>query len=259
MQEGEQHKALITELKEYAACWLRPQTSGELAIVEKIEKIFQAILATVRAWQICRPNLSACQKQPPTWRIASWWKMFQSPKLPVKSEFKARARGKGYLKKVLRDGRQNSRYPNFKGLFLHASGGWGSLLDPGASTADTSCSEAENLRPSNSFQGLKPCFTSGQMGHLKGDCPMMKCDIGWEVHPTGWAKAAKNPPTPHHPGPHRQQLVTASLGTGSSVSMIWAYLIPEECPGLHLGMCTTDATIQKFVREFQFLVGILYN
>lgn len=60
---------------------------------------------------------------------------------------------------------------------------------------------------------------------------MIEFDIGWEVHPTGWAKADHNPPLtlPVHQGCH---LITALLDTGSSVSMIRAHLVPGDRPPL---------------------------
>lgn len=39
---GDRPKAMIAELKEYATCWLKPQTQGEMGIVDKIvlEQVF---------------------------------------------------------------------------------------------------------------------------------------------------------------------------------------------------------------------------
>lgn len=55
---------------------------------------------------------------------------------------------------------------------------------------------------------------------------MMECDIGWEVHPMGRAKADHNPPLPF-PVRLGRRVVTALLDTGSSVLMIRAHLVPD--------------------------------
>lgn len=47
---GNRPKALVAELKEYAMRWLKPQTPGERAIVNKIEleQVYQAVSGPVR-------------------------------------------------------------------------------------------------------------------------------------------------------------------------------------------------------------------
>lgn len=54
----------------------------------------------------------------------------------------------------------------------------------------------------------------------------MECDIGWEVHPSGWAQASKHPllTIPVRIG-HR--VIMALLDTGSSVSMVRSHLVAE--------------------------------
>lgn len=59
----------------------------------------------------------------------------------------------------------------------------------------------------------------------------MECDIGWEIHHTGSAWAARNPPLTI-PVQFGQHLVTALLDTASSMSMMWAHLVPEGLPTL---------------------------
>lgn len=61
----------------------------------------------------------------------------------------------------------------------------------------------------------------------------MECNIEWEVHSTGQAKADQNPPLtiPVRMG---QRVVTSLLDTGSSISMIRAHLVPDNRPTLSL-------------------------
>lgn len=60
---------------------------------------------------------------------------------------------------------------------------------------------------------------------------MIECDISWEVHPMGRAKADHHPPftIPVQLG---RRIVTALLDTGSSISMIRAHLVPNNKPTL---------------------------
>lgn len=81
--------------------------------------------------------------------------------------------------------------------------------------------------PKNPGSGIIPCYLCCQMGHLCHKCPLMERDIGWDVYPTGCARAGWNPPltVPIHIG---QRLVMALLNTGSSISMIRALLVPQD-------------------------------
>lgn len=76
------------------------------------------------------------------------------------------------------------------------------------------------------------CYAWGHMGHIRRDCPLMECDISWEVHPSGRVQSDKPPPltVPVRIG---QKTVTALLDTGSTVSLILAHLVPQDQPILH--------------------------
>lgn len=56
-------KALVTELKEYATSWLKPQTPGEQMIVDKVvlEQVYQAVPAPVWGWLMYNNPVSLSQ------------------------------------------------------------------------------------------------------------------------------------------------------------------------------------------------------
>lgn len=65
------------------------------------------------------------------------------------------------------------------------------------------------------------------MGHLQQECPLLQCDIGWEIHLSSHLCPGKTLPlTVLVRLGHKT--VTALLDTGSSVSLIRAHLIPQD-------------------------------
>lgn len=57
----------------------------------------------------------------------------------------------------------------------------------------------------------------------------MECDMGWEIHPPSRIQTGKIPPLTL-PIKLGQKIITALIDTGSSVSLVRAYLIPASQP-----------------------------
>lgn len=113
-------------------------------------------------------------------------------------------------------------------LTRHFPGRWDPGFNPNNVGVETHKSESSPKSQGGAGVKRGPCFLCRQMGHYWREYPMMECDIGWEVHPTGRAKADRN--LPSHCLDHR--LVTVLLDTRSSISMIRAHLVPEDRPPL---------------------------
>lgn len=69
------------------------------------------------------------------------------------------------------------------------------------------------------------------MGHLRLECPLMECDLGWEVHTSECLWIGKNLPM-MVPICFGQKTVTTLLDNGSSVSLVRAYMVPPAQPFL---------------------------
>lgn len=73
------------------------------------------------------------------------------------------------------------------------------------------------------------CYSCGQMGHLCHECPMMECEIGWEVNPLDHTCTNKSPllTVPVRLG---KKTITTLLDIGSYVSLVRAHLVPQDRP-----------------------------
>lgn len=81
---GDHTKALIAEVKEYATCWLKPQTPRARVIVVKVvlEQIFQSIPNLVHAWLMQSGPSFLSQGSPSLiWRTTFWYSGPCDPRL----------------------------------------------------------------------------------------------------------------------------------------------------------------------------------
>lgn len=178
--------------------------------MEKIvlEQVFQSISPRVRAWLMCNGPTSLVQA---TAHLENYSLAERASRLepsgPVRGPSKSKIQGPAEEgPKAGRSGQPNTQYPECRSSVFRIPGIWG----PHGGHGDIPTQTPQPGRQSNPGRGAP---------RRAQDCPLMECEIGWEVYPTDRAKTSQNPPLTIQVR-IGQHIVTALLDTGSSVSMV---------------------------------------